>query len=125
MNLTPSETEILIDVLRRNFLYQTATRVWKNGGIEIERVNLAMMWGAYCQMMELIHKAGGFEPPKEARQELLKIHAEKAKDVGDGGYNLKEWSAGELARAIDEARGVEQLAEFMKACEDELKNRGN
>lgn len=122
MNLNSQEVENLISLLRKQILFQTATRVWN--GVEIDRVNLAIMWQPYCQIMELINKAGGFVPPKEVRTELLKIHAEKARQVGDGTYDLKEWSSGELVMAIDEAKGVRELEKFAAACEAELKVRG-
>ena len=123
MKLTEKEVEMLVDLLRRQLLFQTATRIFK--GIEIERVHVAIMWEPYCLLMELINKAGGFSPPKECRQALLAAHAEKARDVGTGKYDLKGWSAGELAMAIDEAKEVHQLATFAEACEAELKTRGN
>lgn len=121
MNLTPEETDLLVDRLRRQLLYQTATRVYE--GLEVTRVNVAIQWPAYCTIMELINKAGGFEPPKEARQALLQIHADKARSVGDGSYDLKDWSAGELVMAIQEAREVPQLDEFAKACTEEMRRR--
>ena len=123
MNLSPIEVDQLVDDLRRQFLFQTATRIFK--GVEIDRVNVAVQWPAYCRIMDMINRAGGFQPPKEHRQELLRMHAEKARTVGIGTYNLRDWSAGELSMAIDEAAGVEQLNDFSAACESEIKTRGN
>lgn len=68
MNLSKEETIELVDVLRRNFLYQSPMalhRVEKPGdqpapGTEPDYVGVRMVPGHWQRMMELISKAGGW-----------------------------------------------------------------
>lgn len=69
--LTREERQELVDVLRKNFLYQQPMalhRVEKPGdtvpeGTEPDYVGLRMIPGHWQRMMELLNKAGGWTMP--------------------------------------------------------------
>lgn len=80
--LTQDELAELVDILRKNFLYQTPMPVPEKG-----RLLLAMVPGQWSRMIELIEKHGGWKLPKEAVEALLK---EQAEDNGNGETDAEE-----------------------------------
>jgi hypothetical protein len=63
----------LINLLRKNFLYQQARPVFENPDDKIPaHLILRMLPGDHMAMMQLIHKAGGWSPPKEALAEMAR-----------------------------------------------------
>jgi hypothetical protein len=118
--LNRKKTDRLVNLLRKQMLYQTATPILN--GDKVVRVNVTMHAAAYAEIMQTITEAGGWVMPEEDREKLLASFAEKAKTVG-GGYDLTGWSAGELAAALDDTLGIEQLAGFSSAVAAEIKRR--
>ena len=79
--LTKDEHDELIDILRKNFLYQQPWTAWPKDEPEPEAkdpvfVLLKMLPGHWQQMMGLIHKAGGWVMPDEVIQEAMRLSGE-------------------------------------------------
>lgn len=110
----------LIDILARNFQYQSPTPVIEGG--KVVRYNLAMFADDYKRMMGIVTAAGGFFMPQKDRERLAIEFAEKAKTVG-GGWDLSKWSMGELAAAHEDVKGIPELGLFDQAIDKEIKAR--
>lgn len=72
--LTRDERRELVDILRKNFLYQTPTAAWPNSDPNPDPRNpafliLRMLPGHWEQMMRLINKAGGWTMPEQPQSE--------------------------------------------------------
>jgi hypothetical protein len=68
MNLSAKEVESLVDLLRKQMLFQTPTIVQE--GISAPRAHVAFMLPAYESIMLLIARAGGWQMPAEHRAKL-------------------------------------------------------
>jgi len=112
----------LVDVLRRNFLYQSPTPVLEDG--RIARYNLTMFADDYKKMMGSLSAAGGFVMPPGDRERLIREFSEKARTAA-GGYDLANWSRGELAAAYEDVKGIEELSAFFEAVGKEIKSRSH
>jgi len=72
--LTRDERRELVDILRKNFLYQTPAAAWPKDDPEPDPRNpsflvLRMLPGHWEQMMRLISKAGGWTMPEQPQSE--------------------------------------------------------
>lgn len=71
--LKEKERWTLINLLRKNFLYQQARPVFENPDDEQPAFLIVrMLPHDHLTMMTLIHKAGGWSPPKKALAEMAK-----------------------------------------------------
>lgn len=80
--LDPAQVDELLDLLRKNFLYQQPRAVVRQDApddTEPEFLMLRMLPGHWRRMMELIKEAGGWELPPE---ELQRLEAEQAAQIG-------------------------------------------
>jgi len=71
--LTDEEAQFLVDMLRRNFLYQ---RIEKVDSTSPPRVRLQMFGPDWVTMLHLCQKAGGWDLSPDQRAQLQKAHAE-------------------------------------------------
>lgn len=71
--LTDEEAQFLVDMLRRNFLYQRIKKVDESSP---PRVYLQMFGPDWVTMLHLIDKAGGWDLNPDQRAALQKAHAE-------------------------------------------------
>jgi hypothetical protein len=121
MSLTPEESTILTDTLRRNLWLATPTPVFKDG--VLDHVNAAFFPADMLVIRQLIEKAGGWRPSRLDDIAAMRRFEEMARGVGAGTYDLSTWNVGELSTLIAESEGVEELAVFRAAAEVELKAR--
>lgn len=73
---TREDTAELVDLLRKNFLYQTPD-------VNDDEVRVIMIVDHWNRMLELITKHGGWDLPDEVRQALLEQEAQDGRN-GDG-----------------------------------------
>ncbi len=121
--LNRKERQELVDLLRKNFLYQTPRPIFADNADEHPVwVDMRLLFGHQQRILALIHKAGGWVMPPEEQAKLLAKHEEKARRAhGDGvDYDFSHLSYGDLVQMHVELEGVDELAPFRKAVGEEL-----
>jgi len=117
---------ILIDCLRKSFLYQTPQPVFYAVGDEApDHFVVRIPHAHYAEVMRLIQKAGGWTLPPDERRKILMAHEERARKAhGDGtDYDLSDLEHGDLYAMLQETKGITELAAFHKALGDEITAR--
>ena len=123
MGLGRNKINALVDVLRRNFLYQTAKPIFASDEDEMpQHVILMMKPQAYISMMQLITEHGGWDLTPEQRQQVMKQHGEKAIDIFKAD-DLSGFAIGDLAQALDDCQGVSELDSMRIKIEAEMNAR--
>lgn len=122
-NLSAEEVIVLVDALRRNFLYVTPTPVFRNG--ETVRFNVTMHAPDYLEMMDLIERAGGWTMPAHDKAVVAVQFARKAKTAG-AGYALSSWNMGDIEAALEDTKDIDhpELVAFRTALHAEIERRG-
>lgn len=121
--LNRKERQELVDLLRKNFLYQTPRPIFADAGNEHPAwVDMRLLFEHQQRILQLIHKAGGWVLPPEERATLLAKHEENARRAhGDGvDYDFSHLSYGDLIAMHAELEGVDELAPFRAAIADEI-----
>ncbi len=116
----------LVDALRRSFLYQTPQPIFaKPDDEQPTQVVLKMPFGLYGRMMHIINEAGGWVLPPTEKSRLLAQHELQARRaIGDGiTYDFTGMSHGDLLYMHAETKGIDELAPFHAAIEEELKRQ--
>ncbi len=125
--LSSDENLELVDLLRRNLLYQTPRPIFSGEDEQPSHVEMRLVFGHQQRILELINKAGGWVMKTEDRTEILRKHeAASRKAYGDGNdYDLGHLAYGDLVAMRDELTGVDEMQPFRKAIEAELENWGD
>lgn len=127
--LNKRERLLLIDLLRRNLLYQTPKPVFEDSeAIDPKFVDLRFVFGQHQQILALIHKAGGWVMSDEDKQRGLDAQKAKIKQVyADGNnFDFSQQTYGELVMMYEELEGVDDLdlirfrAEIKDVIADEI-----
>ena len=123
-DLSPEEVTVLVDALRRNFLYVTPTPVFRNG--ETVRFNVTMHAPDYLEMMDLIQRAGGWTMPIHDKAVIAVQFARKAKTAAGSGYVLSNWCMGDIEAALEDTKDIDhpELVAFRTALHAEIERRG-
>lgn len=121
--LNRKERDELVDLLRKNLLYQTPKPVFRdNADAHPTWVDLRFVFTHQQRILLLLHKAGGWTMPKDEKQKLLQKHEEAARTAhGDGiDYDFEHLSYGDLVSMHTELEGIEEMALFREAIADEI-----
>lgn len=124
--LTRKERQELVDLLRKNMLYQTPKPVFEGDASQPTFVDMRFVFGQQQRILELIVKACGWTLPPEEQEKILLRHEEMSRRaIGDGiDYDLSHLDYGALVSMHGELKGIEELAPFRKAIGEELKRWG-
>lgn len=125
--LNKKERLELVDLLRKNMLYQTPRPVFADASDEHPtHVDLRFVFPHQQRILQLLHKAGGWTLPKSEQENILRKHEEAARVAyGDGvDYDLSHLSYGDMLNMYRELEGVEELAPFRDAIKDALEHQG-
>lgn len=123
--LNKKERLELIDLLRRNMIYQTPQPIFANeGDKEPSHVALRFVFLHQQRILVLLDKAGGWVMSPHEKKTVLKRHEESARVAhGDGDYDLKPLEYGALVAMHEELEGIEEMDDFRGAIEEEIGNR--
>ncbi len=119
--LNKKDSQVLVDLLRKNILYQTPKPIFSN--IEDEHpthVEMRFVFAHHLRVLKLIHKAGGWVLPEHAKVEIMKRHEQAARlAYGDGAdYDLSHLSYGDMVAMFNELEGISEMSEFRQALEE-------
>lgn len=123
--LNRNERQELVDLLRKNLLYQTPKPVFADPDDEQPTwVDLRMLFNHQQRILQLIHKAGGWVMPPDDKADLLRKHEEAARTAhGDGvNYDFSHLSYGDLVAMHTELEGVDEMALFRAAIGDAMQD---
>lgn len=123
--LVKKERAELVDLLRKNLLYQIPKSIFANPDDDHPtHVEVRMVFSHQQRILQLIHKAGGWVMPPEDRQALLRRHEEAACTAhGDGtNYDFSHLAYGDLIAMHRELEGIEEMTLFREAIEAELRH---
>lgn len=118
---TEHETKRLVDLVRMATFSTPTPRLKADGSLD--RFDIAIPAEAYLEMKRLAWIGPGWRPSEKDRMEILMHFERKARGVGDGVYELKGWSEGDLEQAEEDTRDVPQLAVFHNAIQAEMVRR--
>ena len=121
--LNRKERAELVDLLRKNLIYQTPKPVFReHSDPHPTWVDLRFVFAHHQRILLLLHKAGGWTMPKDEKQKLLQKHEEEARTAhGDGvDYDFEHLSYGDLVAMHVELEGIEEMALFRRAISAEI-----
>lgn len=121
--LSRKERQELVDLLRRNLLYQTPRPLFAEPGDEHPTwVDVRLVFAHQQRILQLIHRAGGWTLPPEEKKKVLMAHEERARVAYADGvdYDFTGLSYGELVAMYQELEGVAELQQFRKAIGDQI-----
>ena len=117
----------LVNLLRKNMLYQTPRPVFADpDAAEPTHVEMRFVFHHQQRILELIHKAGGWVLCQEDRVALLRRHEEAARRaIGDGvDYDFSHLSYGDLVQMHEELTGIDELKDFRAAIGEAMLEAG-
>lgn len=121
--LNKAERQELVDLLRKNLLYQTPRPVFVNPDDEHPRwVDMRIVFEHQQRILALLHKAGGWVLPKDEQEKLLHQHEEAARRAHGNGidYDFSHLDYGALVAMHAELKGIDDLKDFRDAIAAEL-----
>jgi hypothetical protein len=126
--LANKEVKELVDLLRKNLVYQTPRPLF--AALEDEHpthVEVRMLFQHHQRILELLHKAGGWTLPPDEKAKVMARHEEAARVAyGDGvNYDLSHLSFGDLVGMHAELEGVPEMKPFRDAIADAMKERSH
>lgn len=122
--LSRRERRELVELLRRNLMYQTPRPVFASPDEDEPKwVQVRMLTHQHQRVLWLLDKAGGWTLSHEERTGLLDKYDKACRRAyGDGtNYNFSGLEFGDLVAMHSEMEGVAELADFREAIEDALK----
>jgi hypothetical protein len=122
--LDEEDMTALVDLLRRNLLYQTAELLIAPGEKDPHEVSIRFMPPDFYKILELIKKAGGWDLTEEQKiqleqQQLRHLEA----SIEDGLIDLESIDVGSLLHIIEMSTRDPDGAEINKMARTELINR--
>jgi hypothetical protein len=126
-HLSRKQSQELVDVLRKSFLYQTPVPIFAKPEDELPSlVQLKMPRGLFERMITIIRMVGGWTLPPEVKVSMLKAHEEAARRALNNGtdYDFSHLEYGELVHMVEETKGIEELKTFHEALTAEVARRG-
>ena len=121
--LTRAERQELVDLLRKNILYQTPRPIFADVDDEHPmHVDLRFLFHHQQRILMLLHKAGGWILPPEEKEKLLKQHEEAARQAHGNGidYDFSHLDYGSLVNMYTELEGIDEMKNFREAIRGEL-----
>lgn len=124
--LSRKKNRELVDLLRRNLLYQTPRPFFASADDAVPvHVEVRMKPHHHERIIALIAEAGGWTLPPQEKKKLLEQHEAAARRAhGDGvDYDFSNLGYGDLVAMHTELEGVTEMLPFREAIEDELKRQ--
>jgi hypothetical protein len=127
--LNKKERLELVDLLRKNMVYQTPKPIFADVSDEHPTwVEMRFVFVHQQRILELLHKAGGWVLPPDDKQAILRKHEEKSREAFGNGvdYDLSHLSYGDLVEMLNElavVKGDPALDRFREAIRAELKHQ--
>lgn len=121
--LNRKEYRELVNLLRKNMLYQTPKPVFADQGDEQPTwVDLRFVFAHQQRILQLIHKHGGWVMPPDEKKKLLQKHEEAARVAyGDGvDYDLSHLTYGDMVAMHEELKHIDEMVDFRKALAEAI-----
>jgi hypothetical protein len=122
-SLNKREQLELVDLLRKNLLYQTPQPRFANpDDDEPAHVSVRMVFQHYQRVLELCNKAGGWALPLCEKHKIFQQHEEASRAAhGNGvGYDFSHLNYGALVAMYIELEGIDDLTPFREAIAAEI-----
>lgn len=121
--LNRREYRELVNLLRKNMLYQTPRPVFADSEDEKPTwVDMRFVFDHQQRILQLLHKHGGWTLPKSEKEKLLAKHEEAARRAyGDGiSYDLSHLTYGEMVAMYQELLDINDMIDFREAIREAL-----
>lgn len=125
--LSKPECQELVDLLRKNLLYQTPRPCFADeSDPEPTWVQLKLIHKHYCRILELLHQTGGWVLPVEEQERMRCFESEiAAKAYGDGeNFDFSGLNYGDMVSMHRETAGIPELEKFHNAIQKAYMDQG-